>query len=341
VNLPDAEVRFVQADITKRADVDAVLAAIDATGLPLGGVIHAAGIGRESSLLTLDAGELRAIAVSKVAGAWNLHRATEGRALDFFIAFSSIASLWGAAGQAAYAAANHFLDALCEHRHRAGLPGLAINWGPWDGGGLVTADVRARLTRLGLDPIAPERAGALLGELLGVTEARVAAVDVRWDTFGAALTSRRPSAFISSVWRRADIPSAPVAAATIDLSVGTVEQVRTRLRDHLRALVAAQLGDGRVPGPARGFFDMGLDSLAVVAIRTALSRDVGVSVTNADMFSYATIDSLTDRVLQLAGRLAPAPPVMPATPEPDTLTREQLLERIALEFDALGTTAVE
>jgi hypothetical protein len=60
------------------------------------------------------------------------------------------------------------------------------------------------------------------------------------------------------------------------------------------------------------------------------------------MFSYATIDSLTDRVLQLAGRMAPVPPAgMPATPEPDTLTREQLLERIALEFDALGTTAVE
>ncbi|MGE0445662.1 MAG: SDR family NAD(P)-dependent oxidoreductase, partial [Vicinamibacterales bacterium] len=342
VAAPDADVRFVQADVTRRADVDAVLGAIDATGLPLGGVIHAAGIGREASLLTLEARELRDIAASKVTGAWNLHRATEGRALEFFIAFSSIASLWGGAGQAAYAAANHFLDALCEHRRRAGLAGLAINWGPWDGGGLVTADVRARLTRLGLDPIAPERAGALLGDLLGVTEAQVAAVDVRWDTFGAALTSRRPSAFISAVWRRPDTPSAPAPAATIDLSVGAVEQARVRLRDHLRALVAAQLGDGRVPELERGFFDMGLDSLAVVAIRTALSRDVGVSVTNADMFSYATIASLTDRVLQLAGRLAPVPPAgVPATPEPDTLTREQLLERIALEFDALGTTAVE
>jgi acyl-CoA synthetase (AMP-forming)/AMP-acid ligase II/3-oxoacyl-(acyl-carrier-protein) synthase/acyl carrier protein len=335
-----ADVRFVRADVTKLADVQAALAAIDDTGLPLGGIIHAAGIGRESSLVTLDIDELREIAAAKVAGAWNLHRATEGRTLEFFIAFSSIASLWGAAGQAAYAAANHFLDMLCEHRRRVGLPGLAINWGPWDGGGLVTADVRVRLTRLGLDPIQPERAGALLGDLIGTTLSRVAAVDLRWDTFGAALTSRRPSPFVSDIWQRPASGELSVKLArALDLSAGSLEQVRTRVRDHVRHLVAEQLGDGRMPELERGFFDMGLDSLAVVAIRTSLSRDCGVPVTNADMFSYATIAALSERVLHLAGRLTPTPPAAAATaasPAPAALSREELLERIALEFDALG-----
>ena len=337
-----ADVRFVRADVAKASDVRAALAAIDDSGLPLGGIVHAAGVGREAALLGLDPGELRDIAASKVAGAWNLHRATEGRALDFFITFSSIASLWGGAGQAAYAAANHFLDMLCEHRRRAGLPGLAINWGPWDGGGLVTAEVRARLTRLGLDPIQPERAGALLGDLLGTSLPRVAAADVRWEIFGAALTSRRPSPFVSGVWRRDDAPASGPSNPVLDLSAGSVEQVRARVRDYLRGLVAEQLGDGRMPDLKRGFFDMGLDSLAVVAIRTRLSSEAGVGVSNADMFSYATVASLTERVLQLAGRLAPtAPAAALVEPVADALSREELLERIALEFDALGPAALE
>jgi acyl carrier protein len=168
----------------------------------------------------------------------------------------------------------------------------------------------------------------------------VAAVDVRWDTFGAALTSRRPSPFVSDVWQRpANMEPPTKPARALDLATGSLEQVRSRVRDYVRHLVAEELGDGRMPELERGFFDMGLDSLAVVAIRTTLSRDCGVPVTNADMFSYATITALSERVLRLAGRLTPTPSVAAATaaiPVPAALSREELLERIAHEFDALG-----
>lgn len=68
-----------------------------------------------------------AVVQSKVAGAWNIHNSLQGEKLDFFVALSSIAGIIGNKGQAAYAAANTFLDSLMRHRRDQGLPGVAID----------------------------------------------------------------------------------------------------------------------------------------------------------------------------------------------------------------------
>src|SRR5205823_2755402 len=67
----------------------------------------------------------------KVAGTWNLHRLTLGLPLDFFLLFSSAASMVGSPGQGNHAAANAFLDGLAHYRRSRGLPAVAINWGGW------------------------------------------------------------------------------------------------------------------------------------------------------------------------------------------------------------------
>lgn len=64
---------------------------------------------------------------SKVAGAWNIHNALLSTPLDFFIAISSAASIVGNRGQAAYAAANAFLDAFAQYRRKLGLPAASLN----------------------------------------------------------------------------------------------------------------------------------------------------------------------------------------------------------------------
>jgi hypothetical protein len=68
--------------------------------------------------------------------------------LDFFIMFSSISGVLGNVGQVAYAAANSFMDQLCEYRrHKLGLPALSVNWGPISGAGVLerNADITSIL----------------------------------------------------------------------------------------------------------------------------------------------------------------------------------------------------
>jgi acyl carrier protein len=290
-------------------------------------VIHAAGIANECSIAGMTPDGLREVAGSKVTGSWNLHLLTRDRALDFFVCFSSISSVWGSANQAHYAAGNHFLDLLCEHRRRLNLPGLAIGWGPWAGGGMVTAAFQAKLARTGLEPIEPARAIRLLTELLGTGHAHVTAVDVRWEPFLAAFTARRPSRLLSRMAPRGGAPAAH--AATIDLHGGTIDEVRTRVRDHIGQVLAAELGAARVPDPDRGLFDMGLDSLGVAAIRARLSADFAITLSNADLFNYATINALTARIVSLV------------RPDSTSLSSRELVERIALEFETLENAARE
>ena len=67
-----------------------------------------------------------------------LHELSLSMELDFFIMFSSISGILGNSGQVAYAAANSFLDQLCEYRrHKLGLPALSVNWGPISGAGVL------------------------------------------------------------------------------------------------------------------------------------------------------------------------------------------------------------
>ena len=102
----------------------------------------------------------------KVDAAWNLHHLTENLDLSAFILFSSIAATLGSPGQANYAAANAFLDALATHRHSHGLPGTALAWGLWAQDSGMTSQLsqadKARLNRTGVLPLTSQQGLALL-----------------------------------------------------------------------------------------------------------------------------------------------------------------------------------
>ncbi len=163
-----ATVTIIRGDVTQHADLRAALVEIDRDLPALAGVVHAAGRRDDALLLALDDDSARAVAAPKVAGAWNLHRQTQGRDLDFFVLFSSAAGILGSEGQASYAGANTFLDAVAEHRRAIGLPGTAIAWGPWSDGGLASgAGDAAGLGSLGIVSLRAEQGVASLHRILG------------------------------------------------------------------------------------------------------------------------------------------------------------------------------
>ena len=116
----------------------------------------------------------------KVLGAWHLHCETLDRPLDFMVLFSSITALYGNPGQANYAAANAFLDALAHERRSRGLSAVSINWGPVSDVGMSRAlNVTERLAQRGLLSIASQQASELLGMGFELLNAAVAAKVVR------------------------------------------------------------------------------------------------------------------------------------------------------------------
>ncbi len=126
-----AKVLVVTADVSNSEDVAQVLEGIKTNYPPLRGIFHAAGVLDDGVLMQQNWSRFAKVLAPKVQGAWNLHALTQDLPLDFFVCFSSVASLLGSPSQGNYAAANAFMDALVHYRRNLGLPGLSINWGPW------------------------------------------------------------------------------------------------------------------------------------------------------------------------------------------------------------------
>ncbi|MFC0111199.1 type I polyketide synthase [Kibdelosporangium aridum] len=275
------------------ADRDAVAALVNECGPDLTAVVHAAGVSQSVPLTDTTPDEFAAVVAGKVAGAVHLHELT--RDLDAFVVFSSIAGIWGSAGQSGYAAANAALDALIEQRRADGLPGTALAWGPWAGGGMAAGDGGAQLARMGLSGLAPERAITALARSVGAADATVTVADVDWSRFLPVFTAARPAQLFSSLPEAATEPvDEAVTGRKAELAAMAPADLQRTLLDLVRAETAVVLG---LPGatavePARQFRDLGMDSVTSVELRDRLATVSGVRLPATVVFDYPTPDDL-------------------------------------------------
>src|SRR6201999_1166921 len=168
-----ARVRVVSCDAADHEALARVIADISAQRR-LSGVIHAAGVLDDAVVTSLTPERVDAVLRAKVDTAWNLHELTRDSNLSAFVLFSSMAGLVGSSGQANYAAANSFLDALAVHRRAHGLPAISLGWGLWDQasnmtGSLASVDF-ARFARDGIMAMSSAEALQLLDTAMVVDE---------------------------------------------------------------------------------------------------------------------------------------------------------------------------
>ena len=156
---------------------------------PLRGVVHAAGVIGKIPLTELSPDQLTEILAPKVQGAWWLHEHTRGFNLDFFVAFSSLSSVWGGFGQAHYAAGNAFMDALMWSRRAQGLPGTSLNFGPWDEGGMAEGELLRWLDATGVKPLNPFE--ALNGWQAAHGRVQTIIANIDWARFVSIYQARR------------------------------------------------------------------------------------------------------------------------------------------------------
>ncbi|WP_072815265.1 type I polyketide synthase [Rhodococcus zopfii] len=292
-----AEARAVACDTADEAAVAELLRRIPSEH-PLTAVVHAAGVIDDSTLTALTPERLDTVLRPKVDAAWNLHRLTVTSDVRAFVVFSSLAGILGAPGQANYAAANTFLDALAHHRHALGLPALSIAWGMWAPpstmtGHLGTLDL-ARSLRSGMTPLTAEDGLALFDSALAAGVPTVVAA--RFDHTGAA-APYVPAPLRGLIRQARPRAAGPAAAGSADtgssnwaqrLAERSVPEQRHLMLGLVRGAAAAVLGHDAPDSvdPEQAFKELGFDSLAAVALRNELGAATGLRLPTTMVFDH-------------------------------------------------------
>ncbi|WP_086821073.1 type I polyketide synthase [Allokutzneria sp. NRRL B-24872] len=274
----DANVTVLACDVSDRDALAAVFAEHDITA-----VMHAAGLLDDALVEDLNADRIDAVMAPKADAAWHLHELTRDRELSAFVMFSSASGHLGGGGQANYAAANAYLDALAEHRRDQGLPAQSLAWGLWGPESKMTAElddtIRGWLESAGVAAMTAEQGMALLDAAMALGDPVLVPMRVE------------PKDYVPPLWTE-------IATAR--------EEVREEndLLELVRGLAAAVLGH---PGPERvhadrAFLDSGFDSLAAVELRNRLHAELGLRLPATVLFDHPTPIALADHLrAELAG----------------------------------------
>jgi acyl transferase domain-containing protein len=299
-------ITIARGDVGNEADLRRTLAEIKSSGRSLRGVVHAAGVLDDGVLTELDVSRFQRVLAPKVLGGSLLDALTREEPLDFFVVFSSTASVLGSAGQGSYAAANAFLDALAHQRRGSGRPGLSVNWGAWSQVGMAArlrSRERGRLAELGVQGLTPARGIEALADLLGRSATQAFVLSVNWDR----LLSAYPEGTLPPLLK--ELASQSQGRRTADgQAPGTLGyQLRQTapaerhelLLQFIHASVARIVG---LPMEAIGqdvaFGTLGFDSLMAVELRNALAHAMGRSVQASVILEHPTVDGLTTRLLR-------------------------------------------
>jgi NADPH:quinone reductase-like Zn-dependent oxidoreductase/acyl carrier protein len=344
------QVMVARADVAERAQLESILHAVRATGVPLRGIVHAAGLLDDGLLMQQTAARFRTVLRPKAQGAWNLHELTREDPLDFFVMYASAAGLLGSPGQGNYAAANTFLDALAHLRRADGLPALSIDWGAISDVGLAVAqDSRgARLASRGMRSLTPGECIEALGRLLQGNETQVGVVPLNLRQWGAfhqvAAASRRLSRLRTE--SRAEAGGNKGDRELLSRLAAAEPHAQVKLlAKALWELVAQVLrlpeGKSQLDTPLT---NLGMDSLMALELRNQIEAVLGIRVPATLLWTYPTVTALSPHLSlelgmgstkQLESTVEPERPLTEpaeADPEASELSDDQLLEALRTEL---------
>lgn len=284
-----------QADVTDQAQISAALGDI----LPIDAVFHAAGISAQVAFEQLTVDAVFRVQASKTEGTLALFNAAQALGAARFITFSSISSLWGVPQLAHYASANRYQDAFAA---RPGLPGpqvLSINWGPWGGDSMASAQSLIAFERSGIPGLLPDTAlDRLFGLLDTGASGQYVVCDADWEHLAAQYAARSAAQIFRHLRATPETrpqPAVMPAKTWNAASIGTftAQAVATLLNVEPDEVSASD-----------SLHERGLDSLAAVQLRNQLEKQFGLALPATLIFDYPNIAAITAFV---SGQIAPLP----------------------------------
>ncbi|WP_220448324.1 type I polyketide synthase, partial [Nonomuraea diastatica] len=286
-----AQVTVAACDVADRDELAALLAGIP-DGHPLTGVVHLAGIVADGAVTSLTPDHIDRVFGPKADAAWHLHELTQDLDLSFFVLYSSVAATVGSAGQANYAAANAYLDALALHRRARGLPAVSLQWGLWESdngmaGALSQLDV-ARLGRVGLAPLPVAEGMSLFDAAIALDKA--VQIVARLDTAALRRQDEIPAVFRALVKAPARRTAAPRPASARADKGALLSLIRTNVAHVLGHANADTVDTGTA------FKDLGFDSLSSVELRNRLNTATGLRLPATLLFNFPTPGELAEHL---------------------------------------------
>lgn len=282
--------QLFQGDVSIAEDVASLMRSVQRSGRPLKGIYHLAAVIQDGVLARLDPEVLRKVLEPKVAGTWNLHQATQEIVLDWFIAFSSVSTSIGIAGQSAYVAANAFIEALMRYRHTIGLPGTAIGWGPWSWG--MTARLvhahQDQLRHMGFNFFEPEQVASIALHAHFASHPTLVAADI-------SLSALRVLSDAGS-----ELKSKPATVSTV-LACGSRVMDESEKRSAMTQLLIEELApvvSHCVLTLDTELMALGLDSLTAVAIVQRVRQRTGKTLPISAFFDSPRLRDVVEKLLK-------------------------------------------
>ncbi|WP_367038541.1 type I polyketide synthase [Streptomyces sp. Je 1-332] len=289
-------VEVVRGDLAEPGVADTLVRSALDSGHPLRGVVHAAAVVEDATVANLSADLLEKVWRPKATGAWLLHQAVDGLDLDWWVNFSSAASLLGNPGQGAYAAANAWLDEFTSWRRGLGLPTTCVNWGPW-----AQVGRGAAMEDRGYAMITPAEGIAALERILAHDRDRTAYTPIdlsRWlesypDTGRTAFFAEMaaPEAGADPLGGRSALLD---ALRETDSPQQRQQMLQPEVVGHIAAVL--RLGADRLDANT-SLVSLGLDSLMAIALRNRLQRELALDIPTTVMWTHPTAFDLTRYLL--------------------------------------------
>jgi acyl carrier protein len=302
-----AEAEHHRTDLLDQDAVEALIAQIN-KAIPLRGIMHAAAVIDDALVNDLTPGRFDSVFGPKIAGCWHLHEATKYLPLDFFVMFSSIASIFPQPGHGSYSAANSFLDAFAGYRRGLGLPASSINWAGWLGLGLARETGTSRTIDAydteGFGSFERNQALYTLGEALRANPVQALAVRMNVEALSSAqetspllreiISDRGVGGHAALTAVEHPVLSELAAATTYSEKLLCLEMLLRTEASRVLKLAADRITANQ------SFGQMGVDSLMALEFIRRVNSALGLSLPATAVFNYPTITALA---AQIAKRL--------------------------------------
>ena len=296
MNAAGSRVQVITGDIAEPATAVRLVAAVEDAGLRPAGVLHSATVLVDEIALNMSQPAAARVFAPKVAGSWWLHQATAHLDLDWWLTFSSAASLFGSPGQGAYAAANSWVDGLVAYRRSRGLPAIGINWGPW-------AEVgRAQFfADLGFSMITSELGLAAMQQVLAADRGRTGVFSLDARQWFQSFPAAEGSSLFAKLGESATIERRGGGRIRAELDAAEPAERPARLA----AAIANEIqGVRRSTEPLdhdQPMDSLGLDSLMALELRNRLEATLDITLPAALVWAYPTISALADALCERMG----------------------------------------